>query len=88
MEKTTMSTSSTSENNVPQRTLTPLKAIRLKCLDCSGDSADEVRKYVIPDCPLYPFRLGKNPFRKPPSEKQRAASRANMLNLLEAQRAK
>ena len=51
--------------------LTPLKAIRRKCLDCSGDSADEVRKCVIPDCPLYPFRLGKNPFKKPMSDEHR-----------------
>ena len=70
------------------RPLTPLKAIRLKCLDCSGDSADEVRKCVIPHCPLYPFRLGRNPFRKPPTEKQMEASRANLLKLHETQKTK
>ena len=46
--------------NIP----TPLKAIRAKCLDCSAGSADEVRKCTIKDCPLYPFRSGKNPNRK------------------------
>ncbi len=46
--------------NIP----TPLKAIRLKCLDCSCGSADEVRKCPIKWCPLYPFRSGKNPNRK------------------------
>ncbi len=44
--------------------LTPLKAIRAKCLDCSAGSAHEVKHCVIPECPLYPFRFGKNPFRK------------------------
>ena len=44
--------------------LTPLKAIRKKCLDCSGHSQKEVRECVIPGCPLYPYRMGKNPARK------------------------
>ena len=44
--------------------LTPLKAIRMKCLDCSGESRAEVWKCTIPDCPLYLYRLGKNPARK------------------------
>ena len=41
----------------------PVKAIRRKCLDCSGDSTEEVRNCVIEDCALYPFRMGRNPFR-------------------------
>ena len=44
--------------------LTPLKAIRRKCLDCSVGSRAEVRECVIPGCPLYLYRLGKNPARK------------------------
>ena len=40
----------------------PVKAIRLKCLDCSGGSSTEVEKCVIPHCALYPFRFGRNPF--------------------------
>ncbi len=44
--------------------LTPIKAIRAKCLDCSGNHPSEVRNCVITDCPLYPYRLGKNPNRK------------------------
>lgn len=42
----------------------PLKAIRLKCVDCSGGSRSEVALCVIPDCPLYPYRMGRNPFRQ------------------------
>jgi len=36
--------------------LTPLKAIRAKCLDCSGGNAQEVRKCPVKTCPLWPFR--------------------------------
>ena len=50
---------------VAARDLTPLKAIRAKCLDCSGGSIHEAKLCVIPECSLHPFRFGKNPFRKP-----------------------
>lgn len=46
------------------KTVTPLRAIRLKCLDCSCGSAHEVRQCTAEGCPLYPFRIGKNPNRK------------------------
>lgn len=46
------------------RAVTPIRAIRKKCLDCSGDSAAEVRACELTACPLYPYRLGKNPNRK------------------------
>lgn len=62
----------TTENS---KTLTAIKAIRAKCLDCSGGSSQEVKLCVIPECPLYPFRLGKNPNikRKEYTEEQRKA---------------
>ena len=44
--------------------ITPLKAIRMNCLDCSGYKAIEVKNCVILDCPLYQYRFGKNPKRK------------------------
>ena len=40
--------------------LVGLRAIRAKCLDCSG-SAPEVRKCVCTDCPLWPLRMGSVP---------------------------
>lgn len=43
--------------------LTPLKAIRQKCLECSCGSFNEVKLCPITDCALYDFRLGKNPNR-------------------------
>lgn len=53
----------------------PVKAIREKCLDCCCDSANEVRLCPAQDCPLHPFRFGKNPYRakRELSEAQRAA---------------
>ncbi len=43
--------------------MTPLKAIRAKCLDCCCEQPSEVRLCPCKDCPLYPFRFGKNPNR-------------------------
>lgn len=39
----------------------PIKAIRAKCRDCVH-SDSEVRKCVQTSCPLWPFRMGRNPF--------------------------
>lgn len=44
--------------------LTPVKAIRAKCLNCCCGQPKEVRLCVIPECPLYNYRFGKNPNRK------------------------
>ena len=41
--------------------MTPLKAIRAKCLDCCRSQAAEVRQCPVTDCSLWPFRFGKNP---------------------------
>ena len=39
--------------------VTPLKAIRSYCVQCSGDSASEAKSCSIADCPLFGYRLGK-----------------------------
>ena len=58
---------------------TPVRAIRLKCLDCSNGSAHEVKLCVIPHCPLYPYRMGKNPnIRREYTEEQRMAMTASL----------
>ncbi len=41
--------------------LTPLKAIREKCLQCCCGSYKEVRECEVTDCALYAFRHGKRP---------------------------
>lgn len=38
------------------------KVIREKCLDCAH-CPSEVRKCVSVTCPLWPYRMGANPFR-------------------------
>ena len=67
----------------------PVKAIRAYCIDCS-QSTSEVAKCVIPDCPLFPFRMGKNPFRthRTLSEDQRAALRERLTVARSKSRAK
>ena len=41
--------------------LTPVKAIRAKCLDCCCGHPSEVRFCTAVKCPLYPYRMGKRP---------------------------
>lgn len=41
--------------------LTPMKAIRAKCLDCCCGQFIEVRECTAKKCPLYPYRMGKRP---------------------------
>ena len=38
-----------------------MKAIREKCLDCSGGSTKEIRFCAVKECPLRKYRLGKDP---------------------------
>lgn len=53
----------------------PTKVIRAKCLDCSCGNPYEVAKCPVERCPLWPWRMGKNPYRKGPSEAQRETAR-------------
>lgn len=41
--------------------LTPMKAIRAKCLDCCCGSTYEVKLCTATQCPLYEYRSGHNP---------------------------
>ena len=43
--------------------VTPIKAIRAKCLDCVS-SPKMARECRESKCPLHPYRLGTNPKRK------------------------
>ena len=51
----------TEDRKILARHLTFPKAIRAKCLDCSGNSPSQVRTCLCPECPLYPFRFGCRP---------------------------
>ena len=41
--------------------LTPIKAIRAKCVDCCCGNVAEVRRCPATHCTLYPYRMGKRP---------------------------
>lgn len=57
--------------------LTPVKAIRAKCMDCTCDQPTEIKLCPIESCPLFPYRFGKNPNRKL-SEEQKEKSRERL----------
>jgi hypothetical protein len=64
-------------DNVPKQS--PLKAIKQYCYECSGENRLEVTRCSSPNCPLKPFRKGKNPFLKKremtPEQKEQAKQR-------------
>jgi len=41
--------------------LTPIKAIRKKCIDCACGDYEEIRLCACTDCPLYNYRMGHRP---------------------------
>lgn len=41
--------------------LTRAKAIRQKCLDCSGWQNKDVRECPVKTCALWPYRMGSKP---------------------------
>ena len=73
------------------RKFSPLQAIRYNCRECYGMSpqwVEEIRECPSEMCPLYPFRMGKDPGRKPASAKKRESARKSMRNLLDGNREK
>jgi hypothetical protein len=61
--------------------MSPLKALRARCLDCCAGSAHEVRLCTAAACPLWPFRMGRNPWRPEPSPETRERGRALLAQL-------
>ena len=55
--------------------VSPLRALRLKCLDCCNESAQEVRLCTAVDCASWPFRMAKNPWSGPVSAARREQGR-------------
>jgi len=50
--------------------LTPMKAIRKYCIECSGGSYKEVELCRLDDCPLFEYRFGKRPTNKSKYKKE------------------
>jgi hypothetical protein len=55
-----------------------LKTIRRHCIECSGGSRWEADNCVIPRCPLYPYRKGKDPAPTPRRLNDRSASQSTV----------
>jgi len=71
-------------NELISRELTPIRAIRWKCKECSNFQPSEVRECHIKDCALWPFRMG-NAGRKStltPEQRQAAAERMREIQSL------
>jgi len=70
---------------VQSQPTSPAKAIRAFCLECCKESAQEVKLCPAAECPLHPFRMGKNPFRKTKAlteeQKQKMAEGRERFNL-------
>ena len=65
----------------------PLKAIKAFCIECCGDSYNEMKRCPATNCKLYPFRFGKNPYlKKEMTEEQRKAASERMKELREKNR--
>lgn len=41
-----------------------LKVMRAFCMDCMGGSMSEIKKCTSIGCDLWPYRMGKDPFRR------------------------
>lgn len=65
-----------------EKRISALKAIRLKCLDCSCGSNNEVKLCPVQSCPLYPFREGHNPFiaKREYTDEQKEAIKTRLMN--------
>lgn len=46
-----------------QQATNPVKAIRLKCRDCTNGQISEIDECPVKLCPIHAFRFGKNPYR-------------------------
>ena len=53
--------------------LTPIQAIRKKCLQCSNGQYNEIRGCLIETCPLYSFRVGEKQNKKNESTEEQIA---------------
>ena len=62
--------------------LSPMKAIRFKCLDCTNWQPKEVKLCKVPDCPLFPYRLyGTDSWRRREGQADTGTERAVLHDL-------
>ena len=61
--------------------MTPLKAIKKYCYECSGENRAQVKGCNALSCYLYPYRMGHGNKREM-SDEQRAAAATRLKNAL------
>lgn len=68
--------------------ISPIRAIRAKCLECSNGSSNEVKLCPVKSCPLHSFRFGHNPNRlkRELTDEQRQALAERMRAVVNEQR--
>lgn len=49
------------EDKYLARAVTPLKAVRAKCVQCQGGMVKQIAQCPSTTCALHPFRMGTNP---------------------------
>lgn len=52
------------ESTMVKHILTPIKAIRDKCKDCTCHQLKEIMECEVLTCALWPYRMGRRPDRK------------------------
>lgn len=69
---------------------TPIQSIREYCLGCCLEDANEVKLCPDDECPLHPYRLGKNPNikKRELTEEQKAAASERLKAARKAKLAK
>ena len=71
-----------------EKITSPLKAIKCFCIECMGGQVTYVKECTSKTCPLYDFRMGKNPHNtRQFTEEQRQAMAERMRKMVEAREA-
>lgn len=73
--------------DIGHKRMSPMAALRARCIDCCSGNKAEVRHCTAIKCPSWPFRMGKNPWRAPMSEERRVAAGERMARTQAARRA-
>ena len=64
-----------------------LDAIRQNCVECCAGNSAEVRRCAMIACPMWPYRMGTNPFvSRDYTDEQREAARARLVMARAAKR--
>jgi len=64
-----------------------LAAIRQNCIECCGGSQAEVRRCRIVTCPMWPYRMGANPFARRELSYQEIEQRRDRMRELQRRQA-